>query len=92
MSLRETFRPRNKAELRTQFNLPAERKILLYVGRLSCYDKSDLLPLLFGFKRFLRESTQSPLFLIVGGVRDGVGYSDVLRKYVRAMHLENSVW
>jgi glycosyltransferase involved in cell wall biosynthesis len=82
----ELFRPRDKVELRHKLGLPASACILLYVGRLSAVDKTDLLPLLTIVKKIVSNPRNTSVLLLVAG-SDYRGYGAALKQAIRALDL-----
>jgi len=86
----DEFKPRNKIDLRTKFNFPIDKKILLYVGRLSPYDKSDLFPILSAYKKYISKLQDKPLFLIIGDNKE-FDYAQMLNKFVEHLEIQEFV-
>ncbi len=78
------FEPRDPAEHRRRFGLPADAMILLYVGRVSPVQKGDILPLLRVVAR-LAASASPELLLVIAGRVEVAGYEELIRSY--AAHL-----
>lgn len=51
----ESYQPRDKADLRRQLGLPADKILLLYFGRIDHIGKADLNPLLCAFAELKRQ-------------------------------------
>lgn len=86
----ELFRPRDQTGLRRTLGLPASACILLYVGRLSAVDKTDLLPLLTVIKRIVTNPRNGQVFLVIAG-SDYRGYGAAVQKAIRALGLRAHV-
>jgi len=86
----DEFKPRNKKDLRAKLNFPIDKKILLYVGRLSHYDKSDLFPILSAFKKYISTIEDKPLFLIIGDNKE-FDYAQMLKIFIKNLDIEKNV-
>jgi D-inositol-3-phosphate glycosyltransferase len=86
----DNFKPRDKKELRKRFNLPLDKKILIYAGRVSPYTKADLFPFLIAFRNYLGTTVNKPLLLIVGSDRE-FNYSATLHEFINGIGLQDSV-
>lgn len=62
----EIYYPRDKAEARSKFSIPQEKKVFLYLGRFSDIDKMDPFPLLIAFAKTFAADKEKP-FLILSG-------------------------
>ncbi len=63
----ELFRPRDKAVIRREFQLPEDAFLILWVGRISPIDKADLLPLVRVHERLVRANPLRKLVLVLAG-------------------------
>lgn len=63
----DRFRPRDRALLRASLGLPADDIVLLYLGRLSAYDKGDLAPLLRVVADLAADDDMPRVTLIIAG-------------------------
>jgi D-inositol-3-phosphate glycosyltransferase len=86
----DNFKPRAKKELRAKYQLPQEKKILFYAGRVSPYTKADLFPFLIGFKNYLNTAVSKPLLVIAGSDRE-FGYISTLSEFISAIGLQANV-
>jgi glycosyltransferase involved in cell wall biosynthesis len=65
------FRPGNKMEIRRKLGLPADKKIILYVGRFDASNGVD--NLLYAFRK-LKENKYNVELLLVGGYKHNPSY------------------
>ncbi|MBB6022762.1 glycosyltransferase involved in cell wall biosynthesis [Paenibacillus sp. JGP012] len=63
----EKFTFRDNRPIRMEMNIPEDAFVILWIGRLSAYDKADLLPLLIVFKRLLEKNPNQNLMLLIAG-------------------------
>jgi glycosyltransferase involved in cell wall biosynthesis len=80
----ERFAPRSQAMARRDLDLPAQRPLLLCVGRMNLHDKMDLAPLLLAFEGVCRTARERPLLVLAGAPSDYV--QRVLERPPRARH------
>lgn len=87
----QRFAPRNQADARRDLELPADRPIVLCIGRLQIHDKMDWTPLLLAFERLCRTSKSRPLLVLAGADPSGYGQQVLahavqlgIREHVRA--------
>lgn len=84
------FKPVDSTQCRIIFNLPRQRPVLLYFGRISVSDKADLSPLLLAFREAVSRMTpEKPLLVIAGNARGNE--LDTLHDLVRHLDLKESV-
>lgn len=85
----EKFFPLPKAEARRQLGLPADRRIVLSVGRIV---ENKGYHLIVEALHLLRENGQAvPYLVIVGGAADEALYPDRLRETITKLGMENDV-
>lgn len=88
----ETFSPIDKKQAREQFNIPLDAFVLLWIGRLSAYDKADLMPILFAFRRLLKNNTNKKMiFIIAGHDRKNMPFLPALEKYAKDLGIIENV-
>lgn len=63
----DEFYPTDKGAARKKFNIPQDSFVLLWIGRLSAYDKADLMPLLLGLRRLIENNEEKKIILIIAG-------------------------
>jgi D-inositol-3-phosphate glycosyltransferase len=78
----ELFRPRDKAVIRREFQLPGDALLILWVGRISPIDKADLLPLVRVHERLVRANRLRKLVLVLAG-SGAPEHVDALKKHVQ---------
>ena len=83
----DTFKPRDKRDLRAQLGWPDDAIVILWVGRMSAYDKADLLPLLQAFKSLLRKNPKRKLILHLAGT-PRLRAADNISEYAQALGIE----
>lgn len=66
----DLFCPRDRAQTRTLLELPQQKTILLYMGRIDPYSKSDLFPLLLACGNLWQKHPDKLLLLLVGPVNE----------------------
>jgi glycosyltransferase involved in cell wall biosynthesis len=66
----DRFAPRGQAMARRDLELPAQRPLLLCVGRMNLHDKMDLAPLLLAFEGVCRMAKERPLLVLAGAPSD----------------------
>jgi D-inositol-3-phosphate glycosyltransferase len=62
----DLFKPRERCEVRRQLQLPLNKTILLYMGRIDPASKSDVIPLLLAFRKVVAKHADHALLLLVG--------------------------
>lgn len=88
----DVFKPRDKQELRAEFGLPQEAFILLWIGRISAYDKADLLPMLLVYKRLLDHNPEREmLFVLAGHDRQNMPMLPEIEKYMNGLGIRDKV-
>lgn len=65
----ECFVVRDRSAARAKLGLGSSGVVLLYMGRMSIFTKADLVPLLYSFRQ-LKQSEQTPLYLVLAGGAD----------------------
>lgn len=63
----EKFKPMDQAEARKKLNIPLDAFVLLWLGRLSAFDKADLYQLFIVFKRLIQNNKDKKLLLMLTG-------------------------
>lgn len=66
----DLFLPRERDHTRKLLELPLHKTILLYLGRIDPYSKSDLFPLLQAYRKVWQKHTDKVLLLLVGPVNE----------------------
>lgn len=87
----DLFRPRNKADCRTQLGLPQAVPIVLWMGRFSVVDKMDLQPLLIAFRRVLKTPGCAEARLVLAGEDTRYGYAQVVGTAAQEFGIANRV-
>lgn len=85
----DIFKPRDKAETRQMLELPADRKIIMYAGRLDPRSKSDIVPLLMAFQKVVAAQGNKALLLLVGPIEES--YKSFLNSAVEEFGLQKSL-
>jgi D-inositol-3-phosphate glycosyltransferase len=62
----DLFQPRDRGEVRRQLELPPDKTILLYTGRLDPASKMDLIPLLLAFQKVVARHGERVLLVLAG--------------------------
>jgi D-inositol-3-phosphate glycosyltransferase len=78
----DLFRPRDKAVVRRELQLPEDALLILWVGRISPVDKADLLPLVRVHARLVRANPLRKLVLVLAG-SGAQEHVDALKKHVQ---------
>lgn len=84
----DLFKPRDRADVRRLLELPADKTILLYVGRIDPASKMDPAPLLLAFRQLV-ERHGDGLRLVLAG--QAGPYSEALGAAIRQLGLARSV-
>jgi glycosyltransferase involved in cell wall biosynthesis len=84
----DTFKPRDKRDLRAQLGWPDDAIVMLWVGRISPHDKADLLPLLQAFKSLQQRNPKRKLRLHLAGT-PRLRAADSISEYAQALGIEN---
>ncbi len=87
----ENFQTKKKADARKELMFDEDETILLSLGRLSPYDKTDLLPLLRAFRHRTEEKPCKKLRLILAGSRTPNNYPAVLEHFIQLWGLNEKV-
>ncbi len=66
----EIFKPRDRLDIRRQLELPLDKIILLYMGRLDPSSKSDVIPLLLSVQSLVKKYGDRLFLLMVGPLND----------------------
>lgn len=85
----DLFKPRDKADMRTLLELPKDKVIVLYMGRIDPASKSDVIPLLIAFQRVVQKHGDQLLLLLVGPVTDT--YRGKVDEVIRDLGLQGKV-
>ncbi len=86
----ERFRPNDRELARSRFDLPQGAFVMLWVGRLSIFDKADLLPLVPALGE-LRRRHPNVLLVCAGSERRGEAFGAVLDAFARDSGLRDAV-
>lgn len=84
------FKPMDKIEARQQLNIPQNKFVILWLGRLSAFDKADLYPLLIVFRRLL-EKNEDLLLILAGHDRAANPHVPSLKEYVQELGISDHV-
>ncbi|MFA0733403.1 MAG: hypothetical protein BKPUNTRY_002973 [Candidatus Fervidibacter sp.] len=85
----DLFKPRDKADMRTLLELPKDKLIVLYMGRIDPASKSDVIPLLIAFQRVAQKHADQVLLLLVGPITDI--YRGKVDEVIRELGLQGKV-
>lgn len=85
----ERFHPRDRAACRSLLGLPADRLMLLSLGRWSIHDKMDPLPLLTAFRALRREHDAC---LVLAGEDRAHALAPRIRAAVQQLGIQDDVW
>ncbi len=66
----DLLKPRDKADMRSLLELPKDKIIILYLGRIDPTSKSDVIPLLIAFRHVVQQHGERVLLLLVGPLTD----------------------
>lgn len=88
----EKFTPMDKSPIRKDMNIPEDAFVILWLGRLSAYDKADILPSMLAYKR-LREKNPDKklLFIIAGHDRKNMPLIPAIEKYASDLGISDSI-
>ncbi|MEE4562238.1 glycosyltransferase family 4 protein [Paenibacillus polymyxa] len=84
------FKPIDQMEARQQLNIPPNKFVLLWLGRLSAFDKADLYPLLIVFRRLLKKNNDL-LLVLAGHDRAANPHLPSLKQYVDELGITEHV-
>lgn len=88
----EKFTPRDKVAVRRECGIPEDAFVLLWVGRISAYDKADLLPALLVYKRLLEKNPDKKLlFVLAGHDRKNMPMIPQIEKYIAELGISDKV-
>ncbi len=87
----ELFRPRPKPTTRAGLKLPRDAFIILWLARLSAFDKADPLPLLRMFERLVARCQGHDLLLVMAGHPGPVNETRAIQSYCRDLGLGDRV-
>jgi D-inositol-3-phosphate glycosyltransferase len=88
----DRFAPLPKVEVRRELGWPEDAFIILWLGRFSVIDKTDLLPALRVFRRLMEANPGKQLrFVLAGNDRQDVPFVPSLHEFVAAMGLSANV-
>ena len=85
----DLFKSREKADMRTLLELPKNKIIVLYMGRIDPASKSDVIPLLIAFRYLVQRHGEQVLLLLVGPVTDT--YRGKVDEVIRELGLQGKV-
>ncbi|MEO9005036.1 MAG: glycosyltransferase family 4 protein [Ginsengibacter sp.] len=84
------FKPGDKKELRLKLGLPLDAFIILWIGRISPFDKADLLPLLLVFQILVKDNPNREIKLVIGGSGENI-FNVIIDKCIVDLHLTNHI-
>ncbi|KAF6582678.1 glycosyltransferase family 4 protein [Paenibacillus sp. EKM211P] len=84
------FKPMDQMEARQQLNIPPNKFVMLWLGRLSAFDKADLYPLLIVFRRLLKKNNDL-LLVLAGHDRTANPHLPSLKQYVDELGITEHV-
>jgi D-inositol-3-phosphate glycosyltransferase len=87
----EICAPRPKQAIRKELNLPQDACIFLWLGRFSHYDKTDLAPLLFAFKKAFSGKRFQRVILLLVGDDSRHSYASQLEQLAASLGIGNRV-
>ena len=88
----DRFAPRPKALLRADLGWPADAFVLLWVGRFSAVDKTDLLPALRMFRRLVDANPHRTLrFVLAGNDRSDIPFVPAISQFAHDLGLGDHV-
>jgi D-inositol-3-phosphate glycosyltransferase len=64
----DLFRPRDRGDVRRQLELPSDKVIALYVGRIDPASKMDVTPLLLAFRTAIQKHRSRAILVLVGQI------------------------
>lgn len=62
----DVFKPRDRSETRRQLELPTDRVLVLYTGRIDPASKTDIVPLLLAFRRVVARHPGRVMLILAG--------------------------
>lgn len=86
----ERFKPMDKMEARQMLNIPQDKFVMLWLGRLSAFDKADLYPLLIVFRRLVKKN-KDLLLVLAGHDRAANPHLPSLKQYVEELGIAEHV-
>lgn len=88
----ERFKPSDKNEMRIKLGIPLDSFVILWLGRLSAYDKADLYPLFIVLKRLLAHNIGKKIHLVIAGHdREGAPHLEALKQYAGELGVNEQV-
>lgn len=84
------FRPHSQHDARKVFGISDNEFVFLSLGRLSPFDKVDLIPVLTAFREVVRIATQ-PVRLVISGSDVSGYYTNILQKVTHDYGIEDNV-
>ena len=88
----ERFAPRARPDVRRALGWPEDAFVILWYGRFSVVDKSDLLPPLRMFRRLVEANPQHRLlFVLAGNDRRDIPFVPALREFAEALGIASHV-
>lgn len=85
------FKPMNQATIRYKYNIPQDSFVILWLGRLSCYDKADLLQLFRVTKVLVDKNKRKIKLVLVGNDNKVFPYIADIRKQIGELGIEKNV-
>jgi glycosyltransferase involved in cell wall biosynthesis len=88
----DDFHAIDKAECREKLGFAQNEFIILYFGRISAFDKGDILPLINVFHRLLVKNGNKALRLIIAGTDyEDKAFYPAIEKYIAKLQIEDRV-
>lgn len=87
----DRFRPMDKRAARSRLEIPQNAFVILWFGRFSDLFKADLHPLLLVYRNLLRDNPDQDLLLILAGSEDYTRYTDLLKRDLHKMGIDERV-
>ncbi|MBU0579658.1 MAG: glycosyltransferase family 4 protein, partial [Candidatus Margulisbacteria bacterium] len=85
------FKPRPKNKIREILKMPKKGIIIGHIGRLTAWNKMDLVPLLEIFKVLLDKLQRKDVYLYIIGKEQHQGYLKLLRSKAKALKIQNKI-
>jgi D-inositol-3-phosphate glycosyltransferase len=85
------FKPRPKAAIRKKLKLPGHALIIGYIGRVTAWNKMDLLPLLQVFKQLRDQTSRKDIYLYIIGREQQKDYIKLLKTEASRLRIDKYV-
>lgn len=86
------FQPKDRKESREMYQIPNDAFVLLWIGRLSAYDKADLLPVLTAFRRLVMNNQDKVMRLVIAGHdRKQTPFLPVMKQYAKDLGIGENI-